>query len=57
MSYILYYSLIDIIRFHSNYVGDLFGLWPNMSPDSTYAKSLIKLPLNEAVEGSFKLTN
>ena len=32
--------------------GDLFGLWPNMSPDSTYAKSFIKLPLDEADEGS-----
>ena len=37
--------------------GDLFGLWPNMSPDSTYAKSFIKLPLDEADAGSLKLTN
>ena len=34
---------------------DLFGLWPNMSPASTYAKSFIKLILDEADEGS--LTN
>ena len=36
--------------------GDLFGLWPNMSPASTYAKSFIKLQLEEADEGSLKLT-
>ena len=34
-----------------------FGLWPNMSPASTYAKSIIKLPLDEADAGSLKLTN
>ena len=27
---------------------DLFGLWPNMSPDSTYGKTFIKLALDEA---------
>ena len=32
--------------------GDLFGLWTNMSPASTYAKSFIKLPLDEADESS-----
>ena len=37
--------------------GGLFGLWPNMSPASTYAKSFIKLPLDEADAGSLKLTN
>ena len=37
--------------------GGLFGLWPNMSPASTYAKSFIKLPLGEADAGSLKLTN
>ena len=37
--------------------GGLFGLWPNMSPSSTYAKSFIKLPLDEADAGSLKLTN
>ena len=35
----------------------LFGLWPNMFPASTYAKSFIKLPLDEADAGSLKLTN
>ena len=37
--------------------GGLFGLWPSMSPASTYAKSFIKLPLDEADAGSLKLTN
>ena len=37
--------------------GGLFGLWPNMSPASTYAKSFIKLPLDEADAGGLKLTN
>ena len=37
--------------------GKLFGLWPNMSPASTYPKSLIKLPLDEADEGRLKLNN
>ena len=40
--------------------GGLFGLWPNMSHASTYAKSFIKLPLDEADAGSLKtneLTN
>ena len=37
--------------------GGLFGLWPNMSPASNYAKSFIKLPLDEVDEGSLKLTN
>ena len=32
--------------------GDLFGPWPNMSPDSTYANSFINLPLDEGEEGS-----
>ena len=32
---------------------NLFGLWPNMSPTYTFAKSLIKLLLDEADEGSF----
>ena len=35
-----------------SYWGDLFGLWPNMSPDSTYVKSFIQLPLDESDYGS-----
>ena len=37
--------------------GGAFGLWLNMSPASTYAKSFIKLPLDEADAASLKLTN
>ena len=35
--------------------GDLFGLWPNTSPASSYAKSFIKFPLDKAGAGSLKL--
>ena len=35
----------------------LGGTWPNMSPASTYAKSSIKLLLDEADAGSLKLSN
>ena len=38
-------------------LGGPFGLWPNISPAFTYAKSLIKLPLDEVEAGSLKLTN
>ena len=33
-------------------LGGLFGVWPNMFPDSTYVESFIKLPLDEVEEGS-----
>ena len=38
-------------------LGGPIPTWPIMSPAYTYAKSFIKLPLDEADAGSLKLTN
>ena len=50
------YVVHDNFTSLEEFMGDLFGLWPNISPDSTYAKSFIKLLPDEAEEGSLYFT-
>ena len=47
--YLLWMAYQRIVVF-----GDLFGLWLNMSPDSSNAKSFRKIILDEVDEGSLK---